>query len=210
LLGKEVARIPTNSKVVALTFDAGANADGVASILATLRQQGVPGTFFLTGDFVGHFPSQAQAIANAGYRIGNHSVNHPYFTQLTDSQIRAQVANAATAIRNATGANPAPFFRFPYADRDARTIAAVNSAGYLPIGYTIDSLGWQGTYDGQRGASFVVNRVVGSITTGAIVVMHVGSNPDDHSTLDAAALPTIISQLRAKGYSFVTLNVLLA
>ena len=35
--------------------------------------------------------------------------------------------------------------------------------------------------------------------------MHVGSNPSDGSTLDADALPTIISELRARGYSFVTL-----
>ena len=31
--------IPTHAKVVALTFDAGANADGVASILGTLSQR---------------------------------------------------------------------------------------------------------------------------------------------------------------------------
>jgi hypothetical protein len=40
--------------------------------------------------------------------------------------------------------------------------------------------------------------------------MHVGSNPDDHSTLDAAALPTIIASLRANGYTFVTLDALVA
>jgi peptidoglycan-N-acetylglucosamine deacetylase len=38
--------------------------------------------------------------------------------------------------------------------------------------------------------------------------MHVGSNPDDHLTLDAAALPRVISELRARGYSFVTLDAL--
>ena len=29
-------------------------------------------------------------------------------------------------------------------------------------------------------------------------------NPDDGSTLDADALPTLITELRARGYSFVT------
>jgi peptidoglycan/xylan/chitin deacetylase (PgdA/CDA1 family) len=38
--------------------------------------------------------------------------------------------------------------------------------------------------------------------------MHVGSNPTDHSTLDADALPRLITQLRARGYSFVTLAAL--
>jgi hypothetical protein len=40
--------------------------------------------------------------------------------------------------------------------------------------------------------------------------MHVGSHPDDHTTLDAAALPTVIDGFRARGYSFVTLDALLS
>jgi hypothetical protein len=39
--------------------------------------------------------------------------------------------------------------------------------------------------------------------------MHVGSNPDDHTTLDAEALPTVIARLRGLGYEFVTLDALL-
>jgi hypothetical protein len=39
--------------------------------------------------------------------------------------------------------------------------------------------------------------------------MHVGSNPDDGTTLDADALPSMIGRLRAAGYGFVTLDALL-
>src|SRR5512135_2181097 len=41
LAGKDWTVIPTTRRVVALTFDAGANADAVPSILATLRRDGV-------------------------------------------------------------------------------------------------------------------------------------------------------------------------
>jgi hypothetical protein len=41
------------------------------------------------------------------------------------------------------------------------------------------------------------------------VLLHAGSHPDDGSTLDADALPEVIAQLRAAGYGFVTLDVLL-
>ena len=57
--------------------------------------------------------------------------------------------------------------------------------------------------------STVVGRVLAAATPGEIVLMHVGANPDDGSTLDAAALPQVISGLRAKGYSFVTLEAAL-
>ena len=53
-----------------------------------------------------------------------------------------------------------------------------------------------------------MSRVLGALRPGEIVLMHVGSNPDDHSTLDADALPQLISQLKARGYSFVTLDAL--
>lgn len=37
--------------------------------------------------------------------------------------------------------------------------------------------------------------------------MHAGSNPDDHTILDASALPQVISKIRTHGY-FVTLDAL--
>jgi hypothetical protein len=46
LAGKDWTYFPTTRRVVALTFDAGANADAVPSILATLSREGVPATFF--------------------------------------------------------------------------------------------------------------------------------------------------------------------
>jgi peptidoglycan/xylan/chitin deacetylase (PgdA/CDA1 family) len=210
LLGQDIQRIPTAQRVVALTFDAGANADAVGSILTTLAQQHVAATFFLTGDFVADFPDAARRIAAAGHRIGNHSVNHPHFPSLSDAEIRAQLSAAAVTIRGTTGANPAPLFRFPYGDRDTRTISVVNAAGYVPVRWTVDSLGWQGTMNGSRDAAFVAQRVVAAATPGEIVLMHVGSNPDDHSMLDAQALPGVIAALRAQGYGFVTLDALLA
>ncbi len=192
---------------MALTFDAGANDDGVASILATLQAANVPATFFLTGNFVKAFPSTARRIAAAGYRIGNHTITHPYLTRLSDAAIRHEILGAAQQIIAVTGANPAPLFRFPYGDENARTIAIVNQVGYVPVRWTVDTLGWEGTA-GHITASVVVARVLSALRPGEIVLMHVGSNPDDHTTLDADALPRIISELTARGYSFVTLDAL--
>ena len=193
--------------MVALTFDAGANADGVAPILATLHHEQVRATFFLTGDFVREFPFAARAIAAAGERIGNHTVSHPYLTRLSDAAFRQQILGAAQQIVAVTGHDPAPLFRFPYGDADARTIALANQAGYVPIRWTADTLGWEGKA-GHISAAVVATRVVAGLRPGEIVLMHVGSNPDDHTTFDAEALAQVISALRARGYSFVTLDAL--
>ncbi len=54
------SRLPTQRHVVALTFDAGAGAGGVAKILAAPRSKDAPATFFMTGRFAELFPDLAR------------------------------------------------------------------------------------------------------------------------------------------------------
>jgi peptidoglycan/xylan/chitin deacetylase (PgdA/CDA1 family) len=207
LAGRDWTCLPTKRRVVALTFDAGANADAVPSILATLRRDHVPATFFLTGNFVRDYPATARQITADGFRIGDHTISHPYLTRLSGAAMRREILGAADQIAAVTGANPAPLFRFPFGDADARAIGIANQLGYVPVRWTVDTLGWEGTA-GHITASVVAARVLAGLRPGEIVLMHVGSNPDDHTILDADALPRIISELRARGYSFVTLDAL--
>ena len=60
----------------------------------------------------------------------------------------------------------------------------------------------------SRGRDSRHAQVLAAAQPGEIVLMHLGSNPDDGTTLDAAALPATIDGLRARGYSFVTLQAL--
>ncbi|TRW43600.1 polysaccharide deacetylase family protein [Georgenia yuyongxinii] len=204
LRANEWTTLPTSTRVVALTFDAGGNAQGLPSILDTLARTHTPATFFLTGAWTSQNPALARQVV-ARYPVGNHSVNHPDFTTLSDAAVRDQVVGAHQTIRTTTGADPRPWFRFPFGARDSRTIGLVNCLGYGSVRWTVDSLGWQGTSGGQSTTS-VRQRVVDALTPGEIVLMHVGSHPTDGSTLDAAALAGIISDIRARGYQFVTLE----
>ncbi|HET8989045.1 MAG TPA: polysaccharide deacetylase family protein, partial [Humibacillus sp.] len=204
---RDLTTLGTTRKVVALTFDGGGGNEGVASILRTLTAEGVPGSFFLTGEFVDDFPASAKAIA-ARHPVGNHTYHHPDLTTFSSAAIRAEVRTAAGRIKAVTGQDPRPWFRFPFGAVDARTIAVVNAECYVPFRWTVDTLGWKGTSGGQSVAS-VVRRVTSGLVPGEIVLMHVGAHPTDHSTLDADALPRIISELRSRGYSFVTLSAVI-
>jgi peptidoglycan/xylan/chitin deacetylase (PgdA/CDA1 family) len=203
-LGKDLEVVPATSRIAVLTFDGGASSTGVTSILSTLDTANAAATFFLTGDFVRDHPKAAAAIA-AARPVGNHTDDHLDLTKLSSAAVVDQVRTGAAAIRSATGRPPGPWFRFPYGARDARTIGLVNRECYVAVRWTVDSLGWKGTSGGMTVAK-VRDRVLASARPGMIVLMHVGANPDDGTTLDAAALPAIIAGLRAKGYSFVTLQ----
>jgi peptidoglycan/xylan/chitin deacetylase (PgdA/CDA1 family) len=201
LVGTEWTRLPTTKKVVALTFDCGSNKRGVDPILATLRAKEAAATFFLCGRWAETFPVRAKRIA-ARFPVGNHTYSHPHLTSLSDAAVRREVRRGEAAIREVTGRNPRPLFRFPFGDRDARRIRVVNGIGYGAIGWTIDTLGWKGRRGGQS-TSTVISRVLGGLRPGAIVLMHVGAAPDG-TTLDAAALPRLIDRIRARGYRLVT------
>ena len=208
LRGKDVTEIPTGDRVVALTFDGGASSAGLPSILGTLADQQVPATFFLTGQWVDDNPHGVPVIHADGHRLGNHSMTHPHLPALPDQAIRDEVQGAEQRIL-AAGADPRPLFRFPFGDRDERTIAAVNDLGYVAVRWTVDTLGWRGT-SGGTSAQEVTDRAMNALRPGEIVLMHLGSNPEDGTTLDADALPNMIERMRAAGYTFVTLDALLA
>ena len=207
LEGKYVTSIPTKKKVVALTFDAGANADAVKSILATLKAENLPATFFLTGNWVQHYPKQTKQIAARGYTLGNHTWNHPYVTKISSAQFKQELDRTNAIIEKVAGRPSTPWFRFPYGAHVQRNVQSANSFGYVPIGWTEDAAGWLGTSGGMSVAK-VTKRVMAAIKPGAILLMHCGSNPKDRSTLDADALPGIIDKLQAMGYSFTTIDAL--
>lgn len=211
LLGKDFTRIPGTEKVVALTFDAGGDTSGVAAILDTLAAKDAPATFFLTGRFAAAQPAVAARIART-YPVGNHTQDHLDLTQVSAEKARAQIRTGAATIQRVTGDDPRPYFRFPMGAVTPALVRLVNSECYLPVRWTVDTLGWQGTdpdsSSGGMSATKVVNRVLAGLTPGAIILMHVGANPDDHTTFDADALPSVIDGIRTRGYTLVDLTEL--
>jgi len=203
LVGHVPTVLPTLHRLVALTFDAGANDAGLPKIAATLRRLRVPATFFMTGHFARFYRGWAQSVA-ARYPIGNHTMNHVDLNALSDVQVRREVVDGQEAIRRVTGRDPQPLFRFPYGSDSARTVKIVNSLGYAAVAWTVDTTGWLGTSGGQSVAG-VVARALNGLRPGAIILMHVGSNPGDGSTLDADALATMIRRIESRGYTFATL-----
>jgi peptidoglycan/xylan/chitin deacetylase (PgdA/CDA1 family) len=201
MVAGELVRVQSSQRVVALTFDGGANADGARRVLSILLREHVPATFFLTGHFVAAYPALARAIGRR-YPVCNHTVNHVDLRRLPPAQAEREVVRAGLMIQRATGRDTHPCFRFPYGARDAETLRLVNRLGYTSVRWTVDTLGWMGRSEQRVGG--VTRRVLTGLLPGEIVLMHVGSSRDG-STIDSQALPGVIRAVRARGYRFVTL-----
>jgi peptidoglycan-N-acetylglucosamine deacetylase len=196
-----VSRVTTSKKVMALTFDFGSDPGNISRILQVLASRGVKATFFATGEAAANYPSVVQSVVVQGHEVGNHSYSHPYFTRLTSAQMVDELSRTATAIRNATGQAPKPFFRPPYGDYNSAVLQAAGEAGYThTIMWTIDTVDWQGV-----SSAAIRDNVLSHGTPGSIVLMHVGGG----ATGTPDALPGMIDGLRAAGYQLVTISALL-
>ena len=198
---QNISRGNTTEKIVALTFDDGADGTNINKILQTLSTHNIKATFFLTGSGANHHPQSIRNIANQGHQLGNHSYSHPYFTQISLAETQSQLKRTEDTIRQITGQSTKPIFRPPYGAYNSTVLQRVGDAGYpYHIMWTIDTIDWTG-----NSSSDIVSRVMNRIVPGAIVLMHTGAG----ATGTPAALPTMITRLKSAGYRFVTINQLL-
>lgn len=199
---KFITSVNTTSKVVALTFDDGADGANTNKILDILAKNNVKATFFLTGSGANNHPQYIKNIAAKGHQLGNHSYTHPDFTKLTATQMKSELDRTEALIKSLTGKTTKPLFRAPFGAVNSTALNGVGAAGYgYTIQWNIDTIDWKGLT-----ASQINTKVQTNIKPGSIVLMHTGAGAPG----TPLALPTMISQLKAKGYQFVTVSQLLA
>ncbi|MBR3060912.1 MAG: LysM peptidoglycan-binding domain-containing protein [Exiguobacterium sp.] len=199
---KFVTSMNTTSKVVALTFDDGADGANTNKILDILAKNNIKATFFLTGSGANNHPQYIKNIAAKGHQLGNHSYTHPDFTKLTATQMKSELDRTEALIKSLTGKTTKPIFRAPFGAVNSTVLSGVGASGYgYTIQWNIDTVDWKGLT-----ASQINTKVQTNIKPGSIVLMHTGAGAPG----TPLALPTMISQLKAKGYKFVTISQLLA
>jgi GT2 family glycosyltransferase/peptidoglycan/xylan/chitin deacetylase (PgdA/CDA1 family) len=72
---------------------------------------------------------QIREMNRHGVQFGSHSLTHPFLPQLSDSQLRREVADSKSRLEDLLGSE-VTCFAYPYGDVDARVRAAVVEAGY--------------------------------------------------------------------------------
>lgn len=177
---------------IALTFDDGPNPITTPYVLDVLDRHEVRASFFLVGSRVEGQEELVRRMFYAGHEIGNHSWNHPDFTQLTPEEILNQIYRTQAAISAADV--PAPkTFRPPYGSVNATVKTTVPLTIAL---WNVDPLDWHG-YDHITAAEILVSQS----RSGAIIDLH----DIYHST--AYSLEPAIIELK-KHYKLVTFSEL--
>jgi peptidoglycan/xylan/chitin deacetylase (PgdA/CDA1 family) len=182
-------------KVIALTFDDGPG-PYTPQVLSVLEHYQVQASFFEIGEEVAAYPQYAQMVAAAGFPVESHTWSHPDLATLPASSVDAQIDMTQNEIRSVTGTTP-QCLRPPYDSWNAGVLGQIASRGLTTMSYSIDPKDWT-----LPGVPAIVRGVVGAAFPGAVVDMHdAGGNRAE----TVAALPQIITQLRAMGYTFVSI-----
>jgi len=187
-------QVKTELPLVALTFDDGPHPLHTPLILEVLREHRASATFFVLGSHAAGHPPLVAAIASGGHELGSHSHAHARLTRLSAGEIRNDLSRARTAI------GPHRHFRPPYGafNQQVKKVAGGLGYPYLCL-WNVDPRDWSGI-----GAATIASRVLAAVAPGSIVVLHDLARPT------VEALPGIMSGLRSRGLSAVTLSHLLA
>ncbi|HHU72689.1 MAG TPA: polysaccharide deacetylase family protein [Clostridiales bacterium] len=129
--------VATNEKKVALSFDAAWGNEDTRTILDILKKHNVKVTFFMTGEWVGHYPDDVKAIAADGHDLGNHGENHKHMSQLDKTKQSEEIMKVHKRVKDLTGIEM-NLFRPPYGDYDNSVVATARECNYFTIQWDVD------------------------------------------------------------------------
>lgn len=184
------------AKYVALTFDDGPNTTTTAEVLDKLQKYDIVASFFLIGNNIND--ASAEVVKRAydmGCEINNHSRSHPYMNEMTPDEIIAEFTYTDDKIYEITGER-SRFFRPPYIAVSGDMADNID----VPFIAGIGCNDWQDSITAERRAAMILRQV----KDGDIILLH----DAEGNSQTVEALDTIIPEMLAQGYRFVTVSEL--
>ncbi|MCX8003011.1 MAG: polysaccharide deacetylase family protein [Anoxybacillus mongoliensis] len=198
-----VWNVPTDEKMVAITFDDGPDMLYTPDILNILKQYDAKATFFVVGFRAEKYPDIIKRQMDEGHEIANHTYKHLDFRGKSKQMIEEEIKKSEDVIYNITGKRPT-LFRPPLGYYNKRIIDIAKQQGYTVVMWSKH----QDTYDWQNpGTNRIVRRVISHIQPGQIILFHDHGSGSRKQTVQA--LKEILAILKEKGYTFVTVSELL-
>jgi polysaccharide deacetylase family sporulation protein PdaB len=189
--------VETDTKEIAISFDAAYGDQYTPQILDILDEYDVKTTFFLVGFWIDKYADMLEEIHRRGHEVGNHSTTHPQMSRLTAEEIRKELKTTGDKIKAVTGKDPI-LFRPPFGDYNDKVIEKAREMGYYSIQWDVDSLDWK-----EFGVEPVVDRVLSRVNKGSIVLFH------NNAKYVTDYLPIVLDRLKKEGYTIVPVSKLI-
>jgi endoglucanase len=212
---------------LSLVFTGDQFADGGETILQTLARHEIKGAFFLTGNFYrnARFTQLIDQLKAAGHYLGAHSDRHLLYcawdeerTRLVsqDSFARDLRDNYEAMSQFGIARSAAPWYLPPYEWNDATITDWTEELGFQLINYTPGTLSHADyttpDLDHYRSSETIYQSILDyeeqKGLNGFILLAHIGTAPERTDKF-YHRLDPLISELKSRGYRFVSLEELL-
>lgn len=181
-------------RYIALTFDDGPSSLTTPELLDGLKERGARATFFVLGMEAEKEPELLRRIQAEGHQVAQHTYSHVKLNEISDAALTEELTKTNEILLDILGEGDY-WLRPPYGLIREAQCALVN----VPlITWSVDSEDWK-----LREKEAVSRRVLEEAKSGDIILMH-----DIHPTTVHAAL-TIVDELQAQGYTFLTVQELM-
>jgi peptidoglycan/xylan/chitin deacetylase (PgdA/CDA1 family) len=205
LLGPNLSQLPpadVSAGHVALTFDDGPDPEVTPQVLEILRQRRVPATFFCTGQRAAAHPDIVKSIADGGHLIGNHSWSHSPAFWFTGPRKLARELDRTQELLESLGGQAPRYFRAPAGVRSPLLDPLLERRGLRLVSWTR-----RGFDTVTRSPSKIVDRLVGRLAAGDVLLLHDGSaaRTVSGSPVVLEVLPRLLDSLDARGLQPVLL-----
>ena len=187
----------SKEKVLYLTFDCGYENGYTSKILDTLKEKNVNAAFFCTLPQVKENPDLIKRMIDEGHIVGNHSVTHPSFAEISIEQMTQEVKGMEEYLQKNFNYSE-PYFRFPKGEYSEVALNQLNKLGYTCVFWSSAYADWD--LNNQKGKDYAYEKVISRLHPGSVILLH-SVSPDN-----ANALPEIIDEARRQGYKFMSLR----
>jgi len=205
--GPAILRGPGNGNRIALTFDDGPCAGYTEQILDILRSRDVKATFFVCGQNVERSPEILRRVQAEGHTIGNHGYSHPFPFFRSRAFFARQIDLTREAIEKVTGKRP-KLFRPPFGARWLGLHPVLKARGLRLVNWSETGYDWKLETEG------IVREALKTLVPGSIILLHDGCRAYPPERVDRSltvkALPAILDGAMKAGFTFVSLEELLA
>lgn len=183
--------------MIALTFDDGPKAGVTDVLLDELEKRNVKATFFLIGSQA-EFPENREIIrrmAEDGHQIGCHTYHHVQMTALSENQQKQEILQWYQVVSGIIG-DFSYALRPPYGCVNNAVCRSLNVPVVL---WSVDTEDWTGKSAGE-----IADYVISEAKDGDIILLH------DIFEESVQGAVMALDDLMRRGYTFVTVNDLLA
>ena len=200
MFGPCLCRVRTGQKLVALTFDDGPDQANTPALLALLRDQKIPATFFCIGERVALNPDLARQIASEGHELENHSwSHHPWTNFFSTKRLVSDLVSTQQTIEAVCGSAP-KYFRPPMGLTNDRVFRAIREPGLTLVGYSARGLDRR-----AKPPEKIVDRLLRGLRPGAILLLHDADVPQERML---TVVSLLARRLKEEGYQCVRLDEL--